>query len=203
MPTPCCVLTSATHGIEGYCGSGAQVGLLHDEEFVRAVSAARVAVLFVHAVNPHGFFLRPPRQRGQRRSQPEFPRLRGAAARQRGVCRTCIRILLSGDLAAADGERAKRSARTSRSMASARVPGGASRAASTRFPSGLFFGGCARDVEQPDAALGAAAARVRPQARGVDRLSHGARTARARRKIYAGRNVPPELARAARGGATT
>jgi hypothetical protein len=49
------VLTSATHGIEGYCGSGAQVGLLHDEEFLRAVRAARVAVLFVHAVNPHGF----------------------------------------------------------------------------------------------------------------------------------------------------
>ena len=49
------VLTSATHGIEGYCGSGAQVGLLHDEEFVRAVQAAGVAVLMVHAVNPHGF----------------------------------------------------------------------------------------------------------------------------------------------------
>ena len=49
------VLTSATHGIEGYCGSGAQVGLLHDEAFVRALLAARVGVLFVHAVNPHGF----------------------------------------------------------------------------------------------------------------------------------------------------
>ncbi|MET0681904.1 MAG: M14 family metallopeptidase [Casimicrobiaceae bacterium] len=49
------VLTSATHGIEGYCGSGAQVGLLHDEEFLRAARAARVAVLLVHAVNPHGF----------------------------------------------------------------------------------------------------------------------------------------------------
>ena len=49
------VLTSATHGIEGYCGSGAQVGLLHDEAFVRAAQMAGVAVLFVHAVNPHGF----------------------------------------------------------------------------------------------------------------------------------------------------
>jgi hypothetical protein len=49
------VLTSATHGIEGHCGSGAQVGLLHDEDFLRAVNEARVAVLFVHAVNPHGF----------------------------------------------------------------------------------------------------------------------------------------------------
>ena len=49
------VLTSATHGIEGYCGSGAQIGLMHDEGFVGAVQEARVAVLLVHAVNPHGF----------------------------------------------------------------------------------------------------------------------------------------------------
>ena len=49
------VLTSATHGIEGYCGSGAQVSLLHDEAIVRAVQEAGIAVLFVHAVNPHGF----------------------------------------------------------------------------------------------------------------------------------------------------
>jgi predicted deacylase len=49
------VLTSATHGIEGYCGSGAQVGLLHDDAFLRAARDAGIAVLFIHAVNPHGF----------------------------------------------------------------------------------------------------------------------------------------------------
>ena len=49
------VLTSGTHGIEGYCGSGCQVGLLRDSVFLDAVRAARIAVLFVHAVNPHGF----------------------------------------------------------------------------------------------------------------------------------------------------
>ena len=49
------VLSSATHGIEGYCGSGCQVGLLRDPEFAAAVQRARGAVLFVHAVNPHGF----------------------------------------------------------------------------------------------------------------------------------------------------
>jgi hypothetical protein len=49
------VLTSGTHGIEGYCGSGCQVGLLRDPDFLAAVQKARVAVLFVHAVNPHGF----------------------------------------------------------------------------------------------------------------------------------------------------
>lgn len=49
------VLTSATHGIEGHCGSGAQVGLLHDETFLRAAREAGIAVLFIHAVNPYGF----------------------------------------------------------------------------------------------------------------------------------------------------
>jgi hypothetical protein len=49
------VLTSGTHGIEGYCGSGCQVGLLRDAGFVAAVERAGVGVLFVHAVNPHGF----------------------------------------------------------------------------------------------------------------------------------------------------
>ncbi len=49
------MLWSATHGIEGYCGSGCQAGLLSDDGFVEAVDEAGVAVLFVHAVNPHGF----------------------------------------------------------------------------------------------------------------------------------------------------
>jgi hypothetical protein len=49
------VITSGTHGIEGYCGSGVQIALLHDEDFVRAASDARASVAFVHAVNPFGF----------------------------------------------------------------------------------------------------------------------------------------------------
>ena len=49
------VLTSATHGIEGYCGSGAQVALLHDDAFLRAARNAGIALLLIHAVNPHGF----------------------------------------------------------------------------------------------------------------------------------------------------
>ncbi len=49
------LVTSATHGVEGYCGSGVQIALLHDDEFVRAVNDTRIAVAFVHAVNPYGF----------------------------------------------------------------------------------------------------------------------------------------------------
>jgi hypothetical protein len=49
------VLLSGMHGVEGFCGSGCQVALLHDESVVAAIAQAGVAVLFVHAVNPYGF----------------------------------------------------------------------------------------------------------------------------------------------------
>ncbi len=49
------VLLSGTHGAEGFCGSGAQVGLLHDQRFLAAVHAAGVRVVLLHALNPYGF----------------------------------------------------------------------------------------------------------------------------------------------------
>lgn len=49
------VLTSAMHGIEGFCGSGCQVALLRDEAFIAAARESGVAVLVYHAVNPWGF----------------------------------------------------------------------------------------------------------------------------------------------------
>lgn len=47
------VLTSAVHGVEGYCGSGAQVDWLRREEF--KALPADTSVLMIHAVNPYGF----------------------------------------------------------------------------------------------------------------------------------------------------
>jgi hypothetical protein len=49
------VLTSACHGVEGFCGSGVQVSLLDDAAFRDAAQRSGVAVLFVHALNPYGF----------------------------------------------------------------------------------------------------------------------------------------------------
>ena len=49
------IVTSGTHGVEGFCGSGCQRALLADHELVKRIDAGRVAVLLVHAVNPHGF----------------------------------------------------------------------------------------------------------------------------------------------------
>jgi Protein of unknown function (DUF2817) len=49
------ILSSACHGVEGYCGSGVQVYALHDQEWRVKAKAAGVAVLYIHALNPHGF----------------------------------------------------------------------------------------------------------------------------------------------------
>jgi len=49
------IITSACHGVEGYCGSGVQVALLRDEAWRRAAHEASVAVLYIHALNPYGF----------------------------------------------------------------------------------------------------------------------------------------------------
>ncbi len=49
------VISSATHGVEGFCGSGCQLALLHDEDLLARARSAGVALLLVHAVNPYGF----------------------------------------------------------------------------------------------------------------------------------------------------
>ena len=49
------IVSSACHGIEGYCGSGVQVFALHDADWLQKARDAGVAVLYVHALNPHGF----------------------------------------------------------------------------------------------------------------------------------------------------
>ncbi|GAB3649139.1 M14 family metallopeptidase [Ramlibacter alkalitolerans] len=49
------ILTSACHGVEGFCGSGVQVAALRDAELRRRAAEAGVALLYVHALNPYGF----------------------------------------------------------------------------------------------------------------------------------------------------
>jgi len=47
------VMISGTHGVEGFCGSGAQVDWLRRGE--AAHLPAGLGVLMIHAINPHGF----------------------------------------------------------------------------------------------------------------------------------------------------
>lgn len=47
------VTNSATHGVEGFCGSGAQIAAIRSG-LLREVPSG-VAVLMIHAINPYGF----------------------------------------------------------------------------------------------------------------------------------------------------
>jgi hypothetical protein len=49
------VISSACHGVEGYCGSGVQIALLEDAAWRAAIGRAGVAVLYLHGLNPYGF----------------------------------------------------------------------------------------------------------------------------------------------------
>ena len=49
------IVSSACHGVEGYCGSGVQVHALHDTEWLAKARASGTAVLYIHALNPYGF----------------------------------------------------------------------------------------------------------------------------------------------------
>ena len=49
------LITSACHGAEGFCGSGVQVALLRDAAWHALLRNSGVAVLYIHALNPHGF----------------------------------------------------------------------------------------------------------------------------------------------------
>ncbi|WLW61083.1 M14 family metallopeptidase [Achromobacter aegrifaciens] len=49
------IMTSATHGVEGFCGAGCQLALLDDAAMLERARQAGVAVLLVHAINPYGF----------------------------------------------------------------------------------------------------------------------------------------------------
>ena len=49
------LISSACHGVEGFCGSGVQNALLDGPSFHATAQDAGVAVLYIHALNPHGF----------------------------------------------------------------------------------------------------------------------------------------------------
>jgi hypothetical protein len=49
------IVSSACHGVEGFCGSGVQVSALRDAQWLDHASRADVALVFIHALNPYGF----------------------------------------------------------------------------------------------------------------------------------------------------
>lgn len=51
--TQALVISSATHGVEGFAGSGVQVGMLR--EGLAAARGAGTRIVLIHAINPYGF----------------------------------------------------------------------------------------------------------------------------------------------------
>lgn len=49
------VLSSGCHGVEGFCGSAVQVDRLRDADWMQRCQRGDLAVLLIHALNPHGF----------------------------------------------------------------------------------------------------------------------------------------------------
>jgi hypothetical protein len=55
QPRSLLIVSSGTHGPEGFCGSGCQVAILNDADLKGRLARAGVGLLLVHAVNPYGF----------------------------------------------------------------------------------------------------------------------------------------------------
>lgn len=49
------IVSSACHGVEGYCGTGVQVDALRNAGWRAHAASQGVAVLYIHALNPYGF----------------------------------------------------------------------------------------------------------------------------------------------------
>ena len=49
------IVSSACHGVEGFCGSGVQRALIAEPAFHADATAADVSIVYIHALNPWGF----------------------------------------------------------------------------------------------------------------------------------------------------
>ena len=128
-----------THGVEGHCGSGAQIAWLRDRRRREAAQGYRGAD--VHAHQPARLRLDAARERGQRRPQPQLRRSRQGLSEERGLSRARRRR------PAPRLERSVASAETERIFASyAQNHGafglqGAMSSGQYTHPDGIFFGG--------------------------------------------------------------
>ena len=132
------VVSSACHGVEGFCGSGVQTALLHDSAWRQAAADAGVAVLYIHALNPYGFSW-------WRRTTQEnvdlnrnFNDFAGPLPRNEGYDELAALIVPATWPPSADNEAALQRFAQERGMAAmqAAITGG-----QYAHPEGLFYGG--------------------------------------------------------------
>ena len=171
------IVSSACHGVEGFCGSGVQVALLRNAEWRAAVKASGVAVLYIHALNPYGFswWRRTTHEnvdlnRNFRTSRSRCRSTRPTTSLPRCCCRTTGRPRRPTK---------RRSCASARSAARRRFRL-LSPAASTRT-AGPLLRRPQPDLEQRDAAPRAAGTRHALRAHRLDRPAHRPRPDRPRR----------------------
>ncbi len=203
-PPVCCCSSSGTHGVEGFCGSGCQVALLHDDDVLAACGTRRRRVLMLHALNPVRLLAPAPGQRGQRRPESQLRRLPRAAAGQPRLRRAPSAVAAAGIVAAAGGERGAGSVHGSRRMGrgayQAAVSGG-----QYEFPDGMFYGGGAPSWSNRVLRAGAASSTPRDGRAWAGSISTpgSGRAATARRSTPARERCRRTSRARARGGATT
>ena len=133
------IVSSACHGVEGFCGSGVQTALLHDSAWRQAAADAGVAVLYLHALNPYGFsWWRRTTQENVdlNRNFLDFAR---PLPRNEGYDELAALIVPATWPPSADNEAALQRFAQKRGMAAmqAAITGG-----QYAHPEGLFYGGC-------------------------------------------------------------
>src|SRR5260370_9730547 len=52
---PLLIISSGCHGVEGFCGSALQTAVLYDKVSQALLRETNVEILYLHALNPHGF----------------------------------------------------------------------------------------------------------------------------------------------------
>ena len=187
------VVSSACHGVEGFCGSGVQVALLEDADWHRAAHDAGVAVLYVHAPQPLGLLLVAAHDPRERRPEPQLPRLRRRRAAQRRLRRARPLIVPATwppDAATVDAT-ARFVAEHGAKAWQAAISGG-----QYHHPDGLFYGGDAPTWSQRRCATCCATtARAAAGSPGSTCTPASARAAHGER-IFAGRDDAAAYARA-------
>ena len=133
------IVSSACHGVEGFCGSGVQGALLRDPAWRQAARDAGVTVLYVHALNPYGFsWWRRTTQENVdlNRNFLDFAR---PLPRNEGYDELAALIVPATWPPSADNEAALQRFAQKRGMAAmqAAITGG-----QYAHPEGLFYGGC-------------------------------------------------------------
>ena len=130
-PRALLIVSSACHGVEGFCGSGVQVALLRDAAWRAAAARSRRGRALRPRAQPLRLLVVAAHDARERRPEPQLPRLQPAAAGATPAYDEIAALLVPDQLAADRRGRARRSQRYIAEHGVRGVAGGDRPAAST------------------------------------------------------------------------